>query len=83
MMLKLKFHSNLSIFNYSSRSDSELYFNEHFDELRRRLFYILGFLCFFTSIAFYNVKLIVKILEDPVSKIHFFSYHLENILFQL
>lgn len=72
-ILKFKFHSNLSIFNYSSRSDTELYFNEHFDELRQRLLYILGFLCFFTSVAFYNVKLIVKILEDPVSKIQFFQ----------
>ena len=40
-----------SIVNYSSRSDTELYFNEHFDELRQRLFYILGFLCFFTCVC--------------------------------
>ncbi|CAM9778037.1 unnamed protein product [Ascophyllum nodosum] len=72
-ILKFEFHSNLSIFSYFSRSDTDLYFNEHSDELRQGLFYILGFLCFFTSIAFYNVKLIVKILEYPVSKTHFFQ----------
>ena len=72
-LLKFKFYSNLTNFTSSSRSDTELYFNEHFDELRHRIFYILAFLCIFTSITFYNVKLIVKILEDPVSKIQFFQ----------
>lgn len=73
-ILKFKFYSNMSIFTTSSRSDTELYFNEHFDELRQRIFYILGFLCLLTFITFYNVKLVVKILEDPVSKIQFFQF---------
>nr|YP_011006596.1 Sec-independent periplasmic protein translocase [Halosiphon tomentosus]WAM63741.1 Sec-independent periplasmic protein translocase [Halosiphon tomentosus] len=71
--LKFKFHSIIDILNNASRSDTELYFNEHFDELRQRLFHLLGFLSLVTFITFYNVKLVVKILEGPVSNIQFFQ----------
>jgi sec-independent protein translocase protein TatC len=51
--------------------DLELPFEEHFDELRQRI-YLLA--CFFISTFFFifiNVKLIVSILEKPVGNIKF------------
>lgn len=72
-MLKFKFYSAKSKDTTSYRSSTELYFNEHFDELRQRLFFILGFLSLITLFTFSNVKLIVKILESPVTNIQFFQ----------
>nr|QWK41694.1 Sec-independent protein translocase component TatC [Akkesiphycus lubricus] len=72
-LLKFKFYSVTDVINTSSRSATELYFNEHFDELRQRTFHILSFLALITSFTFYNVKLLVKILEGPVSNIQFFQ----------
>nr|YP_010156521.1 Sec-independent protein translocase component TatC [Laminaria rodriguezii]QQY85121.1 Sec-independent protein translocase component TatC [Laminaria rodriguezii] len=71
--LKFKFYSMTDIVKTSSRSITELYFNEHFDELRQRVFHILSFLSLITFFTFYNVKLLVKILESPVSNIQFFQ----------
>nr|WRW10652.1 Sec-independent periplasmic protein translocase [Ascoseira mirabilis] len=70
---KFKFYHIPGIFITSFRSTAELYFNEHFDELRHRIFYI--FICFFfiASFTFYNVKMIVKTLEYPMSTIQFFQ----------
>nr|YP_011005055.1 Sec-independent periplasmic protein translocase [Analipus japonicus]WAM61918.1 Sec-independent periplasmic protein translocase [Analipus japonicus] len=74
-VLKFKFYSNTtkSLLNNSARSNTELYFNEHFIELRQRLFFILSFLSLFTIFTFSQVKLIVKILEGPVSDLQFFQ----------
>ena len=72
-VLEFKFHSIPSIFNTSARSNTELYFNEHFNELRHRIFYIFSFLSLFTFFTFLNVKVVVKILESPVSNIQFFQ----------
>ena len=71
--LKFKFYSMTDIIKTSPRSITELYFNEHFDELRQRLFHILSFLSLITFFTFYNVKLLVKILESPVANIQFFQ----------
>nr|YP_011007440.1 Sec-independent periplasmic protein translocase [Sporochnus bolleanus]WAM64869.1 Sec-independent periplasmic protein translocase [Sporochnus bolleanus] len=72
-LLKFKFYSVTDVLNNSLRSTTELYFNEHFDELRQRIFHILSFLFSVTSLTLYNVKLVVKILEGPVSTIQFFQ----------
>nr|YP_011007301.1 Sec-independent periplasmic protein translocase [Scytothamnus australis]WAM64730.1 Sec-independent periplasmic protein translocase [Scytothamnus australis] len=76
-VLKFKFYSITDIDTLNtpqhSVSDPELYFNEHFDELRQRIFYIFNFLLLFTLFIFYHVKLVVKILESPVSNLQFFQ----------
>nr|YP_011005613.1 Sec-independent periplasmic protein translocase [Cutleria multifida]WAM62617.1 Sec-independent periplasmic protein translocase [Cutleria multifida] len=72
-ILKFKFYPTPSIYNTSARSNTELYFNEHFTELRQRLFYILSFFSLFTFLTFLNVKDVVKVLESPIPNIHFFQ----------
>ena len=65
---EFKFKSN-SIENY----ELELPFTEHIEELRQRGFQFLGILTATVLIAFIDVKTIVKILETPVTDIHFFQ----------
>nr|YP_011005893.1 Sec-independent periplasmic protein translocase [Desmarestia aculeata]WAM62897.1 Sec-independent periplasmic protein translocase [Desmarestia aculeata] len=70
--LNFKFCSFIKVIE-TGRSTTELYFNEHFDEVRQRFFHLLGFLCLVTLLTLYNVKSVVKILEGPVSNIQFFQ----------
>nr|YP_011007013.1 Sec-independent periplasmic protein translocase [Phaeostrophion irregulare]WAM64300.1 Sec-independent periplasmic protein translocase [Phaeostrophion irregulare] len=52
---------------------TELYFNEHFDEIKHRVYHTLNFLSLIALFTFYKIKLLVKILEGPVSNIQFFQ----------
>jgi len=70
--LNFKFCSFIKVIE-TARSTTELYFNEHFDEVRQRFFHLLGFLSLTTILTLYNVKIVVKILEGPVSNIQFFQ----------
>jgi len=60
-------------FNKIDSKILELPFSEHIDELRQRLFYIFWIVLFITSIAFIEVKFLVKILELPVENVKFFQ----------
>ena len=51
----------------------ELPFSEHIEELRQRLFHIICIIFVLTSIAFIEVKLLVKVLELPVNNVKFFQ----------
>ena len=51
----------------------ELFFEEHFEEIRQRLIQSFSIICIFTIIAFLNVNSIVKVLQKPVSTLKFFQ----------
>jgi len=51
----------------------ELPFSEHIEELRLRIFQIFWIILLLTCISFFEVKLLVKILELPVSNVKFFQ----------
>ena len=64
-----------SNFNFTKNSvvTLELPFSEHVEELRQRLFLIIGIIILFTCFAFIEVKSLVKILELPISNVKFFQ----------
>jgi sec-independent protein translocase protein TatC len=64
-----------SNFNFTNNTSItlELPFSEHIEELRQRLFLLLWVILLLTSIAFLEVKIIVKILELPISNVKFFQ----------
>lgn len=80
-MIKISSKLNFTFFSINpfhnivdnARSITELHFDEHFDEIRHRIFYILSFFSLVTFIAFFNIKFIVKILEGPVPNLQFFQ----------
>merc|ERR1711897_5526 len=51
----------------------ELPFSEHVEELRQRIFLIVGVILLFTLFAFVEVKSLVKILELPINNVKFFQ----------
>ena len=51
----------------------ELPFSEHIEELRQRIFLLVGIILLLTCIAFIEVKDLVKILELPVQNVKFFQ----------
>ena len=51
----------------------ELPFSEHIEELRQRLFHIVWIILFLTCLTFFEVKIIVQILELPVNNVKFFQ----------
>jgi len=51
----------------------ELPFSEHLEELRQRIFHTFWIILLLTCIAFFEVKLLVKILELPVNNVKFFQ----------
>jgi sec-independent protein translocase protein TatC len=51
----------------------ELPFSEHIEELRQRVFHIVWIILALTTIAFLEVKLLVKVLELPVDNVKFFQ----------
>ena len=63
-----------SNFNFTNNTSItlELPFSEHIEELRQRLFLLFWIILLLTSIAFLEVKIIVKILELPISNVKFF-----------
>ena len=64
-----------SNFNFTNNSiiTLELPFSEHIEELRQRIFLILGIILLLTCFAFIEVKSLVKILELPVHNVKFFQ----------
>lgn len=54
-------------------SNVELFFEEHFEEIRQRFFQSFFIICLSIILAFLNVNFIVEILERPVSNIRFFQ----------
>lgn len=63
-------------FNFNRNNISiilELPFAEHIEELRQRIFLLLWVLLVLTSLAFIEVKNLVKILEFPISNVKFFQ----------
>lgn len=52
---------------------TELFFDEHIEEIRQRLFQSLVFIFVLIFLAFFHVKTIVQILEMPVSYVKFFQ----------
>nr|YP_009497478.1 sec-independent protein translocase-like protein [Biddulphia tridens]AWT40191.1 sec-independent protein translocase-like protein [Biddulphia tridens] len=51
----------------------ELPFSEHIEELRQRIFHLFWIILILTCVAFFEVKLIVKILELPINNVKFFQ----------
>ena len=64
-----------SDFNFATNETVtlELPFSEHMEELRQRIFHIFWIVLLLTSLAFVEVKILVKILELPVSNVKFFQ----------
>ena len=64
-----------SKFNFKNNTNVtlELPFAEHIEELRQRIFLVLGIILLLTSVAFTEVKYLVKILELPVNNVKFFQ----------
>lgn len=70
--LPFKFYtsSNLTL---TKNLVNELFFDEHFEEIRHRCFLSISVVIFFILIAFFDVKVIVEILELPVQQVRFFQ----------
>jgi sec-independent protein translocase protein TatC len=64
-----------SDFNFKGNSNLilELHFAEHIDELRQRSFQLFWFILLLTCFAFIEVKLLVRLLELPVTDVKFFQ----------
>jgi sec-independent protein translocase protein TatC len=64
-----------SNFNFTNNTilTLELPFSEHIEELRQRIFLLFWLILMLTCIAFLEVKILVKILEYPVSNVKFFQ----------
>ena len=71
-LYKFKFQKYINLIQ-AKNFVTELFFDEHFEEIRQRCFQSLAFLSFVIVIAFLDIKVIVKILESPVESIHFFQ----------
>ena len=52
---------------------TELFFDEHIEEIRQRLFQSCFLIIFIMLIAFINIKTIVQIIEVPVTYVKFFE----------
>ena len=72
---KFKLMVTNSDFNFTNNKTVtlELPFSEHIEELRQRIFHTFWIILLLTFIAFLDVKLLVKILELPVSNVKFFQ----------
>jgi sec-independent protein translocase protein TatC len=64
-----------SNFNFTNNTiiTLELPFSEHIEELRQRIFILFWLILMLTCVAFLEVKILVKILEYPVSNVKFFQ----------
>jgi len=72
MKNKFKFYNSVSS-SLSKNFITELFFNEHIEEIRQRCFQSFGFFLLAILVSFLEIKGIVKILEAPVQNIHFFQ----------
>jgi sec-independent protein translocase protein TatC len=52
---------------------TELFTNEHIEEIRQRCFHSFFVLILLILISFFKVKVIVELLQNPVKNIHFFQ----------
>ena len=68
MTTNLKFN-----FTNDKFENLELPFPEHIEELRQRIFFLFWIVLFLTSIAFFEVKELVKFLELPITNVKFFQ----------
>ena len=66
------FNSNFS-FTKNTFITLELPFSEHIEELKQRLFLLFWIILFLTTLSFLEVKIIVKILEYPITNVKFFQ----------
>ena len=64
-----------SNFNFTNNTiiTLELPFSEHIEELRQRIFVLFWIILLLTCVAFFEVKILVKILEYPVNNVKFFQ----------
>ena len=64
-----------SNFNFTNNSiiTLELPFSEHIEELRQRIFLVLGIILLLTCFSFIEVKSLVKILGLPINNVKFFQ----------
>ncbi len=64
-----------SNFNFTNNTlvTLELPFSEHIEELRQRIFLLFWIVLLLTSVAFIEVKSLVKILELPINNVKFFQ----------
>nr|YP_009028769.1 Sec-independent protein translocase component TatC [Asterionellopsis glacialis]AGH28318.1 Sec-independent protein translocase component TatC [Asterionellopsis glacialis] len=64
-----------SNFNFTNNTiiTLELPFSEHIEELRQRIFHLFWIILLLTCVAFFEVKILVKILEFPVNNVKFFQ----------
>ena len=64
-----------SNFNFTNNTTVtlELPFSEHIEELRQRIFLLFWIILVLTSVAFIEVKSLVKILELPINNVKFFQ----------
>jgi sec-independent protein translocase protein TatC len=64
-----------SNFNFTNNTTItlELPFSEHIEELRQRIFILFWIILLLTCVAFFEVKILVKILEYPVNNVKFFQ----------
>jgi sec-independent protein translocase protein TatC len=64
-----------SNFNFTNNTNVtlELPFSEHIEELRQRIFLLFWIILLLTSVAFIEVKSLVKILELPINNVKFFQ----------
>lgn len=85
--LNFKF-SSIRIIQETPLSFTDLYYNEHFDEIQHRIYHTLSFFFLITLFTFSNIKILVKILESPISNIQFFQlspgeYFLSTVIISL
>jgi sec-independent protein translocase protein TatC len=64
-----------SNFNFTNNTTVtlELPFSEHIEELRQRIFMLFWIILVLTTVAFIEVKSLVKILELPINNVKFFQ----------
>jgi len=68
------FNIKITIFEKNQEiTNFELFFEEHFEEIRQRGFQSFFIICFYVVLAFLNANLIVKVLQKPVSTLKFFQ----------
>src|SRR6476646_1425044 len=71
-ILPFKFYTQIDIANTKNLL-TELFFDEHIEEIRQRCFQSLFIVFFIILITFLDIKPIVKILELPVQNVRFFQ----------
>ena len=61
------------IINENQQNEVELYFDEHFDELKQRISQVLIVISIFLFLTFVEIKPIVEILQKPAQGVKFFQ----------